>query len=147
MTHRATALARAADNLVGTRFRLQGRDPAHGLDCIGVVLASLAAIGVRIALPADYRPQRRSISIPHDALAAAGLTEARGSQRAGDVLLLRIAPAQVHAAVAVGAQVIVHAHAGLGRVVRAPVPGSWAPIGIWRLDCDPQDKGDTQWQR
>ena len=33
----AQALAEAAAALVGSRFRLHGRDPATGLDCIGGV--------------------------------------------------------------------------------------------------------------
>ena len=79
---RAEALARAAGDLVGTPFRLQGRDRAHGLDCIGLVLASLAVVGVRIDLPADYRPRRRNFSIPHEALHTAGLVAAAGARRA-----------------------------------------------------------------
>ena len=54
------ALAAAARDLVGTPFRLQGREPASGLDCIGVVIVSLAQVGIELALPADYRPRRRS---------------------------------------------------------------------------------------
>ena len=65
---RNIALAQAAGELVGTPFRLQGRDCAHGLDCIGLVLVSLARIGVELRLPADYRPRRRRFAIPVDAL-------------------------------------------------------------------------------
>ena len=140
---RTEALANAASELVGTPFRLQGRDPAHGLDCIGLVLASLAAVGARIDLPADYRPRRRSFTVPLDALHAAGLVAADGGRRAGDILLLRTAPAQLHTAIAIGNGDIVHAHAGLGRVVRSPLPDSWPILAAWRLDPD----GDTPWQR
>ena len=45
---RNIALAIAAGELVGSPFRLQGRDPAHGLDCIGLVLVSLARIGIEL---------------------------------------------------------------------------------------------------
>ena len=37
----------------------------------------------------------------------------------------------------------VSAHAGLGKVVRAPLPDSWPILAAWRLDPD----GDTLWQR
>ena len=141
--HRSEALAHAASELVGTPFRLQGRDLAHGLDCIGLVLASLAAVGVRIDLPADYRPRQRSFTIPLEALHAAGLVQTAGARRAGDILLLRTAPAQLHTAIAAGHGDIVHAHAGLGKVVRAPLPDSWPILAAWRLD----PAGDTLWPR
>ncbi|GAB5348910.1 NlpC/P60 family protein [Alteriqipengyuania sp. 357] len=144
---RTAALASTASDLVGTPFRLQGRDPAHGLDCIGLVLACLDAVGAGIALPADYRPHRRRLALPADALRAAGLCEARGARTAGDILILRPAPAQVHAAVAVGGGDIVHAHAGLGRVVLSPLPDSWAVLSHWRLGPDPHCDGEHQWPR
>ena len=142
---RAVRIARAAGDLVGTPFRLQGRNPSTGLDCIGLVLASLAVAEITLALPADYRPQRRAFTLPHQALAAAGLIETRGPRRAGDVLLLETGLAQVHAAVAVSAHRIVHAHAGLRRVVESPLPDHWRVLGCWRAASDPQ--GETSWQR
>ncbi|MEL7739440.1 NlpC/P60 family protein [Citromicrobium bathyomarinum] len=142
---RASRIARAAGDLVGTPFRLQGRDPSIGLDCIGVVLASLAAAKITLAVPADYRPQRRRFTFPHEALAAAGLIEAHGPRRAGDLLLVQTAPAQVHAAVAVDGHRIIHAHAGLRRVVESPLPDHWRVLACWRPASDPQ--GDTSWQR
>jgi len=140
---RAEAIARAAGGLVGTPFRLQGRDPAHGLDCIGLVLASLAGAGIRIDLPADYRPHRRSVAIPYEVLQSAGLSTVTGARRAGDILLVRTAPAQMHCAIAVEHGRIVHAHAGLGRVVRSPLPDGWPILATWRLDSH----GETPWQR
>ena len=41
-----TALARAAAGCLGVRFRLHGRDPATGLDCLGLLGAALVATGV-----------------------------------------------------------------------------------------------------
>ncbi len=140
---RTYALAAAAGELVGVPFRLQGRDPVHGLDCIGMVLASLAAIGVELALPADYRPRRRDVSIPEDALRRAGLERASAPRRPGDILLLRTAPAQVHLAIARDPLTIVHAHAGLGRVVESPLPDHWPILAAWRLNPD----GDFAWRR
>ena len=142
---RAALIARAAGDLVGTPFRLQGRDPSTGLDCVGVVLASLAGARITLALPADYRPQRRRLVLPHKALAAAGLIEAHGPRRAGDLLLLQTAPAQVHAAVSVSGHQIVHSHAGLRRVVESPLPDHWRVLACWRAASDPQ--GETLWQR
>ena len=39
------ALAEAAVAFAGTRFRLHGRDPETGLDCIGLLAAALTRIG------------------------------------------------------------------------------------------------------
>ena len=47
-------LARAAMALVGCRFRLHGRDPASGLDCVGVLHAALASCGRSVSLPDTY---------------------------------------------------------------------------------------------
>ena len=39
------ALAHAAEGFVGASFRLHGRDPIIGLDCVGLVLLAMAEIG------------------------------------------------------------------------------------------------------
>ena len=39
------ALALAAESYVGASFRLHGRDPITGFDCLGLVLVALAEIG------------------------------------------------------------------------------------------------------
>tara|TARA_B100000678_G_C18170125_1_gene486831 strand:- start:141 stop:431 length:291 start_codon:yes stop_codon:yes gene_type:complete len=94
-------------------------------------------------LPADYRPRRRSFAIPSRALREAGLVNAGIPHRSGDILLLRTAPAQVHTAIAVDRGEIVHAHAGLRRVVRCALPARWPVLDAWRLNSD----GDIAWQR
>jgi hypothetical protein len=48
-------LAAAADDLVGCRFRLRGRDPATGLDCVGVAAVALARCGGLAVVPQDYQ--------------------------------------------------------------------------------------------
>jgi cell wall-associated NlpC family hydrolase len=127
------ALAAAAQALAGTPFRLNGRDPATGLDCLGVLATALAAIGQPAAFPSRYSLRQRE-GIDAAALArVAGLTEAASAIRAGDVLLVRCSPVQRHVLVALGADRVVHAHAGLRRVVIGPRDGGWALIGHWRL--------------
>tara|TARA_B100000678_G_scaffold258705_2_gene238484 strand:+ start:709 stop:1149 length:441 start_codon:yes stop_codon:yes gene_type:complete len=143
---RNIALAQAAGELVGTPFRLQGRDCAHGLDCIGLVLVSLARIGVELRLPADYRPRRRRFAIPVDALRNAGLQRVAGPHMAGDILLLRTSPAQIHLAIMRDATSIIHAHAGLGRVVAGPLDTAWPIISAWRFTPEPVPEGDTRWR-
>ena len=144
---RNIALAQAVGELVGTPFRLQGRDPAHGLDCIGLVLVSLGRIGVQLHFPADYRPRRREFAIPAEALRRAGLEPALPPRMPGDILLLRTARTQLHLAIAQDATSVIHAHAGLGRVVAGPLPESWPIIATWRFGPRTTPKGDPEWQR
>ena len=39
------ALACAAESYIGARFRLHGRDPVTGFDCLGLVLVAMRDIG------------------------------------------------------------------------------------------------------
>lgn len=118
--------------MVGARFRAQGCDPATGLDCVGLVWAAHAAAGWRLARPADY-PLR---GWPRDrieaALARAGFVPAVDPARTGDVALVALAAGQFHLAL-IGPDSIVHAHAGLRRVVEAPCDAATASAARWRL--------------
>lgn len=129
----AEALAQAAERLIGVPFRLHGRDPAHGVDCIGLVYASLAAIGKRPVAPAGYR--LRNISIAHWLGHAArnGLEPVSGPLERGDVLLVQPSPIQHHLLIAAGAHSAVHAHASLRKVVREPLGHNMVITAQWRL--------------
>lgn len=126
-------IAAAAVGLVGVRFRLQGRDPATGLDCVGVILAALAVSG-RVAPPLPRYTMRRTQLAPFDRLAAdQGLRDVSDRSEPGDVLVFRTGPAQWHAAIATASDRIVHAHAALRRVVSSTVPPDWTIVRHWRL--------------
>lgn len=120
--------ARAAEALVGTRFRLHGRDPASGLDCVGLVASVLGA-----AAPACYRMRNRDIAAALAFAPAAGLIEASGAMEPGDVLLVRCGATQHHLLIADTSGGFVHAHAGLRRVVTTPAPLPWPVERHWRL--------------
>ena len=126
------ALAAAAARLVGVPFRLHGRDPASGLDCVGLVAASLAGIGRPALAPLGYRLRQRTTDGFLGAAARSGLAETGGPMEPGDVLLVRPGPAQHHLMV-VAAGGFVHAHAGLGRIVLTPAPLGWPVEHHWRL--------------
>jgi len=126
-------LAQAALALVGTPFRLHGRDPVHGLDCVGLIEAALRECGIAAHLPFDYALRNRSMPELGPITAILGLKRARGAVRRGDVLLLRISACQYHFAIAVDGDLAVHAHAGLGRVVCGPLLPEWTPCSRWRL--------------
>ena len=127
------ALATAAESFVGVPFRLHGRDPAYGLDCVGLVAAALATIGRPARAPSGYRMRQVRIDGLLDAARRSGLAEAVGPIVPGDIVLARPGPGQFHLAIAAKAGGVVHAHAGLGRVVLAPPPLAWPVEHRWRL--------------
>ncbi|MXO87130.1 hypothetical protein GRI32_00065 [Altererythrobacter aestuarii] len=133
MTCGAADFARAAQELTGSPFLLHGRDPATGLDCIGLVTSALRKIGRRISVCTDYRLRNLDISHLLPAIDQAGFMSAHGPCQPGDLVLLKTAPGQFHLAVAALEGGFVHAHAGLGRVVHTPAPLAWPTIGHWRL--------------
>ncbi len=126
MRRRADEAIARARALIGTRFRPQGRDAAHGLDCIGLVAA---AIDVRSA-PRDYALRGGSGARLAAELGKAGLRPV-DSMRPGDVLVFAPGPAQLHLGLFTGSG-LVHGDAGLRRVVERPLPFPWPLVGIWR---------------
>lgn len=73
MNGAGTALAAAAASFVGAPFRLHGRDPARGLDCVGLVAAALAATGRPARAPSGYRMRQARIDGLLDAARQSGL--------------------------------------------------------------------------
>lgn len=130
---RGAALAQAAAAMVGCPFRLHGRDPATGLDCIGLVAAALSAIGARPAAPTGYG--LRNLAVEHwlHHAAASGLEPSPGPLRVGDVLLIALGACQHHLVIATGGGMVIHAHAGLRRVVRQPFERTWQVGAKWRV--------------
>ncbi len=54
-------------------------------------------------------------------------------RRAGDLLMMRSGPGQVHLGIWTGGSLI-HADAGLGRVVERPGEPPWPVTGMWRRE-------------
>lgn len=120
------AVVERARSLVGARFRLHGRAPESGLDCVGLVAAALG----RSDAPSGYALRGGSAEGFVAMLDAAGL-EAVERAEAGDVLLIEAGARQFHLGVWTGAG-LVHADAGLRRVVETPGWPRWRVVGIWR---------------
>ena len=125
-------MARSADIIVararacaGVRFRAQGRD-LQGLDCVGLVAVALGLDRVR----SDYALRGGVADTLAEELRAAGLRPAR-SPRPGDVLVMRSGPGQLHLGIWTGGGLI-HADAGLRRVVERPGEPPWPTVGRWR---------------
>jgi len=126
------ALARAAESYLGARFRLHGRDPITGFDCLGLVLVAMADIGRPVRLPLRYGLRTVAPERYLKLADSAGFVAAAGKPlELGDGLALEPGPAQIHLAI-VGPGGVVHAHAGLRRVVRTPLPLPWPIVGHWR---------------
>ena len=131
---RAAIFAAAAHNLIGVPFRLHGRDPATGLDCVGLVGAALEAAGSQPEFPANYTLRNTSIESLLQFAARNGFAETGGRLQTGDLLLVVTGPAQFHLVIATNAKgAAIHAHAGLRRVVLTPAPLPWSPVKHWRL--------------
>ena len=128
-------LAAAAESLVGTPFRLHGRDPASGLDCIGLLVAALALTGRTIALPNGYALRARCIASLLPDPAVCGFAEASGPLQPGDVAMLRSGPVQFHLAIASSHGGYVEAHAGLRRVIHSPGVPPGPLLHHWRLSA------------
>jgi hypothetical protein len=112
-----------ARSVVGVRFRRQGRG-ADGFDCVGLV-----GWAHGVAVPADYPGRSGDAARVVAVLVEAGFAQVEQAA-AGDVLLLRSGPGQLHLGLSTGGGVI-HADAVARRVVeRRDVP--WPVIGIYR---------------
>ncbi len=127
------SLAAAALSLVGVPYRLHGRDPERGLDCIGVFAAALDRAGGAIRLPNGYAMRRLLLPETQGFASELGFVQASGAAQMGDVVFLAPGPCQFHLAIMLDAASAVHAHAGLRRVVRSPLPAEWPVIEHWRL--------------
>jgi hypothetical protein len=125
---RAVAAARAG---VGTRFRAQGRRIGLGLDCVGVALLAAAGAGVRLAPVPAYALGGLQDDLLAATLLALGCRRVRRA-KPGDLVEYALAPGHRHLAV-ISDRGIIHAHAGLGRVVEGPVPDDWPVVAHWAL--------------
>jgi len=122
MAGEVVARARA---LVGVPFRLHGRD-ARGIDCVGLVAAAHSVSDV----PSGYALRTNdpdAVAVP---IRSIGFRKRHAPARAGDVMLMQAGPAQLHLGLCTGASLI-HADAGLRRVVETPGEPRWPILSIW----------------
>lgn len=114
--------------LVGVAFRAQGRDPARGVDCIGLASIAFGVPGV----PSDYllsgamQGERLKTALKRDFRRIT-----RPQRRPGDLLLLRAAFEQWHLAVLTEGG-FVHADARRRMVVETPGVPAWPIAAVYR---------------
>ena len=125
-------LAAAAEVLLGCRFRLHGRDPHTGLDCIGVLAVALERAGRPAPIPNGYALRSRNVERFTALAEPCCFAPAEGAFAAGDVAVWQVGPGQFHLGVALNRDAFVHAHAGLRRVVSGPADPGWRLAGHWR---------------
>lgn len=116
----------AALALVGAPFRLHGRDGGTGLDCVGVV-----SLATGRPAPTGYALRGADPAGVRELIEAAGLRAVQDAAP-GDVVLMRTGPGQLHLGVRT-LRGLVHADAGLRRVVERPGRPEWEILGQWRL--------------
>ncbi len=112
---------------LGAPFRLGGRDPQRGIDCIGLV--ALAYDKVEVA-PKGYVMRGASLSRWASELDRHFLRRIDASLKPGDIALLETGPSTWHIGIWTGDSLI-HADARLGRVVETPRPLPWPIIQAW----------------
>ena len=139
MTAPSDLIAAKALALCGTDFHLHGRDPDHGLDCIGLAEICLHAAGRKCVAPNGYAMRGGSLAQIATAMVLAGFGEvaaddlsAESNLQDGDVVLVRPSPVQWHFMIR-AKNGFVHAHAGLGAVVFSPGKAAWPITKVFRL--------------
>ena len=128
----AGTVAAAAARCIGTPFRPQGRTPGLALDCADVVIVALAAVNRFVIDLHGYRLHGNFEDKVVEALRSVGCHTTKNGSRAGDILLFRVAPLQFHLAVS-SVSALIHAHAGVGRVVESPANPDWVIVARFRL--------------
>jgi murein DD-endopeptidase / murein LD-carboxypeptidase len=115
--------------LLGTRFRLHGRDPETGLDCVGLVAL---AHDLRGDVPNGYALRNSDAGRWCHIVDQFACRRAPGALHPGDILMLHAGPAQLHLGIWAGASLI-HADARLDRIVELPGPLPWITHQAWHV--------------
>lgn len=121
----ALTFARAC---LGTPFHHQGRKPGIGLDCIGLIVCTLRALGVPVSDITDYDRKPDGVRLCAALIAHGGtaLPKDPSIWQAGDILVFRYDGQPQHVAFFDGSGHIIHAFAPAGKVVETSYGSYWA---------------------
>ena len=117
----------AARQMLGVPFRLQGRVPEYGLDCVGLVAS---AFGLTDGVPTGYTLRGGDLQRFERIVRDLGFVRRHAGWRRSDLLMFRPGPAQVHLGLWTG-ESLIHADAGLGRIVETPGIPNWPVLSAW----------------
>jgi cell wall-associated NlpC family hydrolase len=116
--------AQAAEDCVGARFRLQGRDPATGLDCVGLIVWCARSCGLTVLHQPAYTLTSRPDALLHE-LEATGFHRRHSLHPTlGDVIVFLMNHELNHVAVATRAG-MTHADMRFRRVVSHRIDDLW----------------------
>ena len=117
-----------ARSCVGSPFRHQGRNPAQGLDCVGLIIYVSQVLGLNNFNQnfnlENYKriPGKRAIS--RQAVQAGFREREKSRMQPGDVVILRIGKYLEHSAI-ISDRGIIHACEKYGRVVEHGLDTEW----------------------
>ncbi len=133
MHSKSAVIVAAVRGCVGTPFRSQGRVAGLGLDCVGVALIAARAAGAADLIVPPYTLSGDNENRLDTLLESFGCRSLDAEPpQPGDLIIVAPAPGRRHLAV-VTETGMVHAHAGLARVVEAPADPGWVQVSVWRL--------------
>lgn len=113
-----------ARSCVGKSFRHQGRNPEDGLDCIGLIVYVVKAIGLTGFDHKDYKKIPGKFAISRQATAAGFRRCPRNDLTPGNVLILKFGKYLEHAAI-ISDRGIIHACEKYGKVVEHGLDDVW----------------------
>jgi cell wall-associated NlpC family hydrolase len=121
--------------LIGVRFRPQGRDPEHGLDCIGVAMMAMGVPKERVRN--DYIvPSSMTADRMNEKIGGLGFIRiSPAAAKPGDMLLVRPAPNALHVAV-LTPEGYLHADMRRRRTVEVAGAVPWPILSAWRHAAD-----------
>jgi len=113
-----------ARSCVGSPFRHQGRNPAFGLDCVGLIVYVAKSVGLIPFDPLDYKriPVKSAIS-SHAHIAGFPL-RSKSDISPGNIVILKFGKYLEHAAI-LSDRGIIHACEKYGRVVEHGLNDEW----------------------
>lgn len=132
---RVSAMVAAARACLGTPFHHQGRLPGHGLDCIGLIVVSARAAGLKVEDRANYARRPDGNRLVEALLAHGAVLREDGGAGAGDILAFRYDGQPQHVALATGADTMIHSFAPAGAVVETSIGAYWRRrlAGVYRI--------------